>query len=649
MLSNQQPLSHDQRDPGQVTTGAFSFRLLTKVSLLSNFSMIPHFIDPASRCSADWSQFTSNILKTLICLVVTGIGIVSLPTEANAQHQPTPRTSRSAFPQGQPYYPPHGGNSGYGGNRGRSYGGWGVVSSQGPGWVGGTFTSGGMITYNLPLFPAYYGGWGNYGAVPYYSTWGAFAPGMAGPIGGYSWGVTQTGPGWGPPIGGSVFTPVLGPNGFENRYVGTYGLGPLGGSIINSPSPGTPLPGINGGVPIGTGIIGPQGNMQPGNIPGGPIVDQFGIDAALVDPAQRPVAASSPDSKIKSLEAQSLGDHWFRQQQWAKAFTEYRKAVSLADDRGEAHFRTGLCLAAMGQFTSAVAYFKRALYLNPEIARDGESLVMLFGEDHDLARLNTIHRVSDWVRGDIRDTDRLFLLGLLLHFDRDPRSVEVLTAGLQMAGRGPHFETLPASQLAAAQPAPGEAQDQLPAIPGQNPSGLNPSNPLSNPSVRQQGQGMAQPLQPRYSPVNPPTSSYTVIQPRGAQNNPTIPPRTLPREPLFDPARPEPVPQSDLPPLPSKNVIDQQPPVPAIPQEAGGDSLPMQPSPLPPPPVAPLPEDEPTTRPTVPVAGSSGNMPVVVPPLPGVSGATTGTSQRIPAKPKPPVSSTGPMLPPPSP
>lgn len=96
MLSRQQPLSHDQSDPGQVTIGAHSYRLLSNVSLLSNLALlsnvaiIPHFMNRASRCSVDWSKFTTNALKTLICLVVTGGGICSLPTEADAQHQPTP-------------------------------------------------------------------------------------------------------------------------------------------------------------------------------------------------------------------------------------------------------------------------------------------------------------------------------------------------------------------------------------------------------------------------------------------------------------------------------------------------------------------------------------------------------------------------------
>ncbi|MBA4029861.1 MAG: hypothetical protein C0478_02950 [Planctomyces sp.] len=586
----------------------------------------------------------------LALAMVGGIGFTEVIPSAECLAQGYPRSSG--------YHGGHFHGSGVY-SRQRSYGGWGGVSTQGPGWVGGTFTSGGMITYTTPpFFPGYYGGWGNYGAVPYNTGWGAYGPGMAGPIGGYSWGVEQTGLGIPPSRGANVYTPVWGPNGFQNQYVGTYGgLGPLGGSIIGSPLPtSAPLWGTPPGAPLGAGGIGPQGDLNAI----GPIPDQFGIDAAIVEPAQRPVAASGPDSKIRSLEAQSLGDHWFRQQQWAKAFVEYRKAVSLADDRGEAHFRTGLCLAAMGRHTSAVAYFKRALYLNPEIAREGASLVMLFGQDNDLARMNTIHRASDWVREDIRDTDRLFLLGLLLHFDRDPRSIEVLQAGLQMAGRGPHFEVLLASQLAPAQngnegqPLEGrlnEGQANAPVnLPGMNRAvtGVAPSGPQPLP-------GGAPPAM-RHSPVNPPTAGYTVIQPRGAQPraNPTAP-QVLPRGPVFDPVTPDGrgpafTPQ-ELPPLPSRDAapIDIQPPAPALDEMPSGAGRPPR-SPLPPPPVAPLPDEDANPSPASPaptnIEPPQNATPPVLPALPGISGAPLA-----PMSGKKPAGSgtTGPMLPPPSP
>lgn len=544
----------------------------------------------------------------------------------------------------------------------RAYAGFGVANVQGPGWVGGTYTSGGMITYNVPISPYYFGyGWGNYGAIPYNSGWGMYGPGMAGPIGGYSWGVEPVGVGIGPSVGANVYTSVWTGNGFQNQYVGSYGgLGPLGGSVYTPVTPNLPSsgaiagPGIQPVPVIGNGAFGPQGDLQ------GAIPDQFGIDAALVQPAQRPVAASSPESKIKSLEAQSLGDHWVRQQQWAKAFSEFRKAVSLADDRGEAHFHMGMCLAAMGRHSAAVGYLKRAFYLQPELASNGPSLSMFFGAENDLVRLGTIHKASDWVREDIRDPDRLFLLGCLLHFDRDPRSVEVLEAGLEMAGRGPHFEVLLRSQLIAPPVAPGQElvnNPQNPLDQGQAGQGLAGQRQglgrAAIPGQPQNGQGAGQ----RFSAVNPPTSSYTVIQPRGARGYPNDPAAGRPTDAGLPRSNPPgsgaiPTPSGnrlhDLPRLPTQsgNPLDQQPPAPRLDEPS---MLPPSPSPapvqglgqgsggapLPLPPEAPIPDfDPPGTQPS----GNqpSGGQPLVVPPA--------GNSQ-----PKTPAVPSGPLLPPPTP
>ena len=96
-----------------------------------------------------------------------------------------------------------------------------------------------------------------------------------------------------------------------------------------------------------------------------------------------------------------------------------------------------------------------------------------------------VRKVMDYVRADVRNPDRLFLFGVILHLEGDPRAREVFESGLRLAGRGGHFQAfLAADQGAAPQPTP---------IPqGQSPAGSDlslppapaaplPAPPLPNP------------------------------------------------------------------------------------------------------------------------------------------------------------------------
>ena len=198
-----------------------------------------------------------------------------------------------------------------------------------------------------------------------------------------------------------------------------------------------------GYVPI---IVGPApvwiSNPAPPSIAVLPVVHKTPTDG-FTDPAKHPVKPSTPAARLKSLEFQSRGDEKFRKQLWAQAYVSYRSAADVATDRGEAHFRLGFVYTAMQYYPSAIREFKRGLFLSPELAATGIRISMLFGPDSEIVRTSILHKVVEWVQEDLNDPDRLFLLGLLLHFEDDPRRRPVLDRARKLAGaRNDHIRAL---------------------------------------------------------------------------------------------------------------------------------------------------------------------------------------------------------------
>lgn len=151
---------------------------------------------------------------------------------------------------------------------------------------------------------------------------------------------------------------------------------------------------------------------------------------------------SSPESRQLSLEQQAAGDAKLQTGHWPQACLNYRNAVDAAEERAEAHLRLGFAHTALQRFPLAVREFKRALSLDPAAASSKDRLAMLFGSDSEAARKSIQRRISGWVREDLHDADRLFLLGLWLHFDDDARAPAILEAALRFADQDQHIVAL---------------------------------------------------------------------------------------------------------------------------------------------------------------------------------------------------------------
>lgn len=162
--------------------------------------------------------------------------------------------------------------------------------------------------------------------------------------------------------------------------------------------------------------------------------------AVPVQPVQRSVRLfvkpTSPEQKRKSIRSQAQADEWFVKANYLQAFARYKQASSAAPDRPEPRFRMAVTLAAMREFGSAVDELKRLIRLDPGWPAHGDRLDDLFGADHSISKNVLLHKVSAWVREDVRDPDRLFLMGVLLHFNEDADKAKTFfeTASLLLGG-----------------------------------------------------------------------------------------------------------------------------------------------------------------------------------------------------------------------
>ena len=144
-------------------------------------------------------------------------------------------------------------------------------------------------------------------------------------------------------------------------------------------------------------------------------------------PAQEPVQsnvkifgkAPTNDALRRSIRYQAQGDEWFAKQNYLQAYGHYKQAITAAPARPEPRFRLAMALAATTNYVSAVDEIKRAMRTDPTWPQTGPMLDELFGADNVLSKNAVLHKVAAWVREDIRNPDRLFLMGVLLHFNDD--------------------------------------------------------------------------------------------------------------------------------------------------------------------------------------------------------------------------------------
>jgi hypothetical protein len=214
------------------------------------------------------------------------------------------------------------------------------------------------------------------------------------------------------PLGG--YTPFVTPYGYTT--FGYPNFGPYYSYVPLAPVIRQTRPYWIGGDPFD------DAQLQGGN--GGGMNQPAAPRKLPAQPAQAnlPIVPKAPSNEAlrRSIRLQGVADEYFVKQDYQQAYANYKQALSVAPSRIEPRFRMAIALAATTHYSQAVDEMKRAMRANPDWPRTGASLDELFGADNILSKNALLHKVTAWVREDIRDPDRLFLMGVLLHFNDDP-------------------------------------------------------------------------------------------------------------------------------------------------------------------------------------------------------------------------------------
>ncbi|MFO1021253.1 MAG: hypothetical protein U0903_11225 [Planctomycetales bacterium] len=234
--------------------------------------------------------------------------------------------------------------------------------------------------------------------APYGLGIGANYPGFfPGVVGGYGYG----GYGYGyPPYGfGYGFPPyVMSMGGYVNA---PFGFSPVPGAVSVQPAPLTNKE---------QQIVSPGGKFWQKNQP----------------------KVASPQEKEQAARLLAEGDQHLRARRASEAIQSYQQAAQLADDQAAPHLRLCIAWAALRNYRESVTELKRAVARDPSLPVTGNSPLDILGQDQKSTVDFLLQSVAQWAREDIRDADRLFLIGAMLQLTGDP---ERATIPLQSAAR----------------------------------------------------------------------------------------------------------------------------------------------------------------------------------------------------------------------
>ena len=149
--------------------------------------------------------------------------------------------------------------------------------------------------------------------------------------------------------------------------------------------------------------------------------------------------ASSNSDRERSLKYRLRGDEKFALTNYLGASENYEEAIKAAPDQADPRYRNAITLAARSRFDEAVEVFKTATQLDPFWVFEPASLDELFGPNNDREKQRIKTRVAEWTSRDVRDPNRLFLLGALMVLDHDDRAKQILELAVKISGDQDHL------------------------------------------------------------------------------------------------------------------------------------------------------------------------------------------------------------------
>lgn len=266
-----------------------------------------------------------------------------------------------------------------------------------------------------------------YGGYPYVNDYGW------GPYG-YGSSVGYYGPyGWGAPWGVSSYSSIS--YGFPGLTVGY--VAPIGGGY------GYGAPWV--APPIRTEVFSPPA-PPPLSLPQW-MWDEAGLGQGLpssrersaVQPHPTLIPPSSPEAQLRSVRLQEAGDRLFQRLDYAAAAKSYAAALKAAPDRPDPYLRLAITRIARKDFRQAITYLRTMIEIDPSYPSRAVSLGEMFGNQNGISRLQLKQGVADWTNADVRDPERLFLLGVVLFLEGDERFKTILDTAVKLEGEKPYL------------------------------------------------------------------------------------------------------------------------------------------------------------------------------------------------------------------
>jgi hypothetical protein len=191
-----------------------------------------------------------------------------------------------------------------------------------------------------------------------------------------------------------------------------------------------------------------------------------GAPAAAATPARPTVRIANPEQRRKAEQHLAVGDLLFREQKFHSALQRYKLASQTAPDMAETYWRQGHAMIATANYELAGSAFKRALALDPTIARGGFKLDELYGAAA-MAKSAHLESLAGWAltRGDT--SEPYFLMGVQLFYDGQPdRASKFFARAGDLSGpSGGHLLAFAPPRIAPVPaPTPIDA-DEVPPLP----------------------------------------------------------------------------------------------------------------------------------------------------------------------------------------
>ena len=135
-----------------------------------------------------------------------------------------------------------------------------------------------------------------------------------------------------------------------------------------------------------------------------------------------------------------FGDAHFENQKYLDANQRYRKATQVAPQLGDARFRHGFALIALGRYDAAAKAIKWGLTLEPNWPKSNFKVDDLYGQNQ-MAKKAHLEVLAKEAAKAPNDADLLFLVGVCLHFDGQPQRAKVFLqkAAQLAAGNDAHI------------------------------------------------------------------------------------------------------------------------------------------------------------------------------------------------------------------